>query len=204
VHLEFLVEEFSAKVCLQQILPKMLSENISYTIHDFRGKNNLLTKLPERLKAYKAWIPEDYKIIILVDRDDDDCEKLKDKIEEYANQVGLITKSQVNNKEQFQVLNRILIEELEAWFFGDVKAIVSAYPKVSPNLGNQAKFRKPDEITGGTWQALEKVLKTVGYHQGGLEKVKAAREISQFMNPQENSSPSFQIFYQGLQDIIKQ
>ena len=134
---------------------------------------------------------------------DEDCQQLKDKLETIARETGLKTKSRVPNQDSFQLLNRIAIEELEAWFFGDVNAIVSAYPKVSPNLGKQAKFRNPDEIKGGTWEALEKVLKKVGYHQGGLEKVKAAREISQFMNPQENRSPSFQMFYQGLSKIIQ-
>lgn len=91
-----------------------------------------------------------------------------------------------------------LVEELEAWFFGDVQALVTAYPGVSPHLATQAKYRDPDAITGGTWEALEKVLQRAGYHQGGLEKVKAAREISLHMNPLDNRSKSFQIFYEGL------
>lgn len=202
MHLEFLVEEFSAKECLEQILPKILSQKITYKIHDFRGKSDLIKKLPDRLAGYKTWIPEDYKIIILVDRDDESCQNLKSKLEKIAIKKGFITKSISKNQKAFQVLNRIAIEELEAWFFGDVKAMVSAYPKVSPNLGQKAKFRNPDQINGGTWEALEQVLQRAGYHQGGLEKVKAAREISKFMNPQNNRSPSFQVFYQGLLEMI--
>jgi hypothetical protein len=100
---------------------------------------------------------------------------LKEKLENIAQQTGLITKTISEDKKTFQVLNRIAIEELEAWFFGDIQAIVSAYPKVSTNVGQQAKYRKPDEITGGTWENLEKILQKAGYHRGGLEKVKAAR-----------------------------
>ena len=96
------------------------------------------------------------------------------------------------------------IEELEAWFFGDVKAITTAYPKVSPNLASKEKYRDPDTITGGTWEALERVLKRAGYYQGGLEKVKAAREISIHMNPKQNCSKSFQVFYDGLLEIQSQ
>ena len=125
-----------------------------------------------------------------------------EKLENIAQQTGLITKTISEDKKTFQVLNRIAIEELEAWFFGDIQAIVSAYPKVSTNVGQQAKYRKPDEITGGTWENLEKILQKAGYHRGGLEKVKAAREISQFMTPAHNFSPSFQIFYQGLLAMI--
>lgn len=204
MHFEFLVEEFSAKECLEQLLPKILSQSITYKIHNFRGKSDLLKKLPNRLKGYKNWMPDDYRIIILVDRDNEDCRILKDQLEDIAKQTGLITKSISQDKKTFQVLNRIAIEELEAWFFGHVNAIVSAYSKVSPNLGQQKKYRKPDEITGGTWEALEKVLQKYGYHKGGLEKVKAAREISKFMTPQNNCSPSFQVFYQGILEMIEQ
>jgi hypothetical protein len=175
VHLEFLVEEFSTQECLNKILPKILFENVTYKIYAFRGKSDLIKKLPERLKGYKCWITDDYRIIILVDRDNEDCQVLKEKLENIAQQTGLITKTISEDKKTFQVLNRIAIEELEAWFFGDIQAIVSAYPKVSTNVGQQAKYRKPDEITGGTWENLEKILQKAGYHRGGLEKVKAAR-----------------------------
>ena len=84
----------------------------------------------------------------------------------------------------FQVLNRIVVEELEAWFFGDVPAIRQAYPKVSANLANQQPYRDPDAIKGGTWEALERVLKKAGYHLGGLQKKKASSDISQYMNPE--------------------
>lgn len=100
------------------------------------------------------------------------------------------------------MLNRIVVEELEAWFFGDINAICQAYPKISSHLANQAKYRDPDAIQGGTWEALEKVLQKKGYHQGGLEKHKAAKAISQYMNPEKNNSRSFQVFYQGLLEIM--
>jgi len=49
---------------------------------------------------------------------------------------------------------------------------------------------------------LERVLKKAGYHPGGLDKPKASSEISQYMNPESNRSKSFQVFYQGLLEII--
>lgn len=50
----------------------------------------------------------------------------------------------------FQVLNRLAIEELEAWFFGDVAALHSAYPRVPSTLGRRSRYRDPDAIRGGT------------------------------------------------------
>jgi len=91
-----------------------------------------------------------------------------------------------------------MTEELEAWFLGDVKAITAAYPGVPPSLAHQAGFRDPDAILGGTWEALERVLQRAGYHRGGLEKIKAAREISQHMDPHRTSSKSFQVLRDGL------
>ena len=41
-----------------------------------------------------------------------------------------------------------LIEELEAWFFGDIAAIHAAYPRISIHLGGRANYRDPDAITG--------------------------------------------------------
>jgi hypothetical protein len=201
LHIEFLVEDFSTQEALNNILPKILDANISYKIHSFQGKTDLISKLPLRLRGYKNWIADDYRIVILLDRDEENCLLLKQKLEKIATSVGLVTKSSAGSNQSFQILIRLAIEELEAWFFGDVQAITQAYSKVSPNISSQAKYRDPDAIKGGTWEALERILQKAGYHQGGLEKVKAAREISIHMNPQQNSSKSFQVFYSGLLNI---
>ncbi len=203
MHLEILAEEASLGETLEHLLPKMLPPEITFKIHNFRGKENLLKNLPSRLKGYKAWLPQDYKIVVLIDEDRQDCHQLKQQLETMAKSAGFITKTARENDQNFQVLNRIIIEELEAWFFGDITAICQAYPKVSANLNQQKQYRNPDTIKGGTWEALERVLQQAGYYQGGLEKFKLAREISPYMNPLVNQSPSFQIFYQGLLEIIK-
>ncbi|MEG5015681.1 MULTISPECIES: DUF4276 family protein [unclassified Microcoleus] len=196
------MEEASLESALTQILPKILPSTVTYKIHAFRGKTDLLAKLPNRLKGYQAWLPPDWKIVILIDEDREDCLKLKQQLEIMAISSGLITKSSCQKDKSFQVLNRIVVEELEAWFFGDVEAIRQAHPKVSPNLATQKKYREPDAIKGGTWEALERVLRNAGYHQGGLEKYKASSEISKYMNPESNLSKSFKVFYQGLLEII--
>jgi hypothetical protein len=197
------VGEASLESALSQLLPKILPPTVSSKIHAFRGKPDFLAKLPDRLKGYQAWLPPDWKIVILIDEDREDCRKLKEKLEIMAISSGLITKSSCQKDKSFQVLNRIVVEELEAWFFGDVQAIRQAYPKVSANLANQQPYRDPDAIKGGTWEALERVLKKAGYHPGGLEKYKASSEISKYMNPESNRSKSFKVFYKALLEIIK-
>lgn len=137
-------------------------------------------------------------VVVLVDRDDDDCRMLKASIEEAAREAGMATKSGTRPGERFQVLIRLAIEELESWFFGDVEAIVAAYPGVSPNLANKAKYRDPDAISGGTWEALERELQKAGYFKGGLAKIEVARQISAQMDPVRNRSRSFRVFREGL------
>jgi hypothetical protein len=198
MHVEFLVEEESVEVALHSLVPKILGTDVTFQIHTFQGKQDLLGKLESRLKGYKNWLPSDWRIVVLIDEDRQTCKKLKRQLEEAARRAGLTTKSSVTTGEKFQVLNRIAIEELEAWFFGDVPAMVKAYPGVPSTLNQKAKFRNPDAIKGGTWEALERVLQKAGYHQGGLNKIAAARDISPHLCPQRNRSKSFKVFRGGL------
>lgn len=55
---------------------------------------------------------------MLLDRDDDDCLELKDRMEQAAITSGMRTKS-IAPAEPYVVVNRLAIEELEAWYFGD-------------------------------------------------------------------------------------
>ena len=203
MHVEFLVEEPSAEAALQNLLPKIVGNVATFTIHPYQGKPDLLKKLPIRLKGYRYWLPEDWRIVILVDTDDDDCLELKAQLEQIAWDAGLATKSAVPPGQQFQVLNRLAIEELEAWFFGDVEALHAAYPRLSPTLGQRAKYRNPDAITGGTWEALERLLQRLSYFPEGLPKITVARKVSRHIDPVRNRSRSFQVFREGLLAIIQ-
>jgi len=95
-------------------------------------------------------------------------------------------------------LNRITVEELEAWFLGDVEAITSAYPRVSAKALGKPKYQDSDAIAGGTAEALEQVMKKAGYYPGGMPKIEVATRISSVMDPMRNRSRSFQVFREGL------
>lgn len=203
MHIEFLVEEPSAEAALFNIVPKILSRDVSFRIHPHQGKQDLLGKLLPRLRGYKNWLPEDWRIVVLVDADDEDCRILKNRLENIANNARLVTKSRRTIGSYFQVLNRLAIEELEAWFFGDIDAVRSSYPRISLNLGKKAKYRNPDAIKGGTWEALDREFKKVGYFSSGISKILVAREVSMHMGPERNQSKSFQVFRQGLLDLVE-
>lgn len=202
VCLEVLVEEPSADRALRLLLPKIVP-GVPFEIRDFRGKDGLLRELPRRLRGYRPWIDSASTcVVVVVDRDDDDCVALKSRLEQMAKEAGFRTES--GPAGGAQILNRIVIEELEAWFFGDIPALKRAYPKVSPTLDKQARYRDPDAIAGGTWEALERVLREHGYHTTGLRKLEAATEIAEHMDVEANRSRSFQVFRDGLRRLVKE
>ncbi len=187
------VEEYSMEAALELLLPKLLGD-IEFQIIRFQCKHDLLIKAPERLRGYASWLPDTWRILLLVDRDDDDCAELKARLERMATAVGLQTKTAAGSGQRFQVVNRIAIEELEAWFFGDWAAVEAAYPRVPVRLPQKAGFRDPDAIAGGTWEALERILKKAGYFSTGLRKLECARTVAAHMEPGRSNSNSFHEF----------
>ena len=196
---EALVEEPSAEAALRVLLPRILG-NTSFSVYPHSGKDELLKCLPERLRGYASWLPDDWRIVVVIDRDDDDCVALKQRLETMALEAGLATRSE-KKRGRFSVVNRLAIEELEAWYFGDWEAVRQAYPRVNVNVPAQAKYRSPDAIKGGTWEASERVLQRAGYFKSGLRKIEAAREVASHMDPNRNTSRSFQVLRDALAEI---
>jgi hypothetical protein len=196
-HVELLVEERSMEAALALLLPKMLG-NTTFGIHTHQGKLDLLNKLPGKLRGYFSWIPATWRIVVVVDRDNDNCEGLKQQLEHAATEAGFPTRTTTKGKAGYVVVNRLAIEELEAWYFGDWRAVCAAYPKVPSTISAKAEYRAPDKIKGGTWEAFLRVLQHVGYFTTGLRKIEAARAVAEHMVPSRNTSPSFR----ALRDVL--
>ncbi|MFD0481133.1 DUF4276 family protein [Kineococcus sp. GCM10028916] len=197
-HVEVLVEELSAERALRHLIP-LIVPSVSFDVRTFNGKPDLLRKLPGRLAGYSTWIRQaDTVVVVLTDQDDDDCIELKQGIEEEFARVGLVTLSQ--SQRGLDGCTRIAVEELEAWFFGDVPALISAFPGVSPSLAQRRGYRDPDAIAGGTAEALERVLDKAGYGSS-LRKVATAEAVAPFMDVEANRSRSFQVFRDGIRRL---
>ncbi|MDQ1295589.1 MAG: hypothetical protein QG608_3474 [Actinomycetota bacterium] len=203
VNLETLVEEPSAKVALDLFLPRLLPDGVAFTVHAFEGRHQLLTRLEQRLHGFRHY-GSDTRILVLIDRDNDDCRALKEALERAAATVGLPTLAESGGPDIIRVCNRIVCEELEAWFLGDPKALCTAYPKVKPGYASGAKFRDPDAITGGTWEALLDLLKKAGYYRdrARLPKTEIARAVAPYLVPDRNTSPSFRAFVDGTRRLV--
>ena len=187
MHFDLYVEEPSARRALEGLLPRFLCHDDTFHVNTFRSKGDLLQKMPDRLRGYSTWLPSDWRIVILVDQDSDDCKRLKRRIMQAAN----------NAKISDRVLVRIVVEELEAWWFGDIPALRTIYPRVPSGLAAKARYRDPDAITGGTWEALDRELRKAGYRQG-LNKGYLSEAIVPHLDINANRSRSFQVFRDGI------
>lgn len=217
MYVEFFVEEYSAKVALDAFLEHVLPAPHSFEVFNMNSKEKLLTQLPKRLLGYASRIKngEDMRVVVLVDRDDDDCRELKEQLESIASNVSLLSKTQaersVSEPANFQILNRIVCEELESWFFGDPTAVKKAYDRLHDNHFRHKDLKNPDNIAGGTAQALLRTFNKAGYFEeyanpkhklGNRWKADAAIAIGPHLLPERNNSPSFQALVTGIRSLI--
>lgn len=202
MRIEFLVEEQSAEEALKHLLPRLIGQRAQWQPINLGSKYKLLKALPQRLAAYRQRIErgEDLRVVVLVDRDDDDCAALKRQLEDASRQVALATKSAPATDGQFFVVNRIVIEELESWFIGDPAALRQAFtglPKIDETKGI---FRNPDN--GGSWEALHRFLRKNGIYKGSYPKIDAARRIAPKLDLHANRSRSFRVFLDGVEALL--
>lgn len=188
MQIEFLLEEPSMEAALLELIPK-IRPDADFDLHPFRGKGDLLAKLPARLRGYVHWGVDDLHVVVVVDRDDDDCHELKRKLVAIGADAGC------------PALFRIAVEELESWFLGDVPALRGAFPRVPAALARRSAFRDPDAVRGGTWEALERVLQRAGYYATGMPKVEVATRVAEQMDPEANRSASFRAFRDGVRAL---
>ena len=216
MHFEVLVEDLSGKKALDILIPKIIGDQHTFRVIEYRGigyipknlkrstdanKRVLLDQLIRLLRGYGktfAGYPENYPAAVIVVCDlDDKCLK-------------------VFRQELFGVLNAcnpgpetrfcIAIEEGEAWLLGDIPAIKIAYPNARDNVLNGYT----NDAICGTWELLADAifqggatgLTKKGWRAIGREKSRWAACIAPHMNVEANSSPSFRYFRQKIQELM--
>ena len=215
MHFEILVEDQSGKKALDILIPKIIGDGHTFTVHSYKGighipknlgakkdasKRILLDRLPELLRGYgNAFanrLANPPTAVILVCDLDDKCLK-------------------AFRQELFNILNAcdpqpetrfcIAIEESEAWFLGDIPAVKSAYPKAKDAVLNAYV----NDSVCGTWEHLadavynggSKPLSKKGGQAVGTEKSRWAEKISPQMDVVNNASPSFVYFREKLLEL---
>ena len=175
----FLLEEKSMETFLKGILPKLMNSK-DYILIPHEGKDDLLKSIPIKLKA---WNMPNTKFIIVHDQDSNDCMELKQQITDICKPYNR------------DVTIRIVCEELESWYFGDIGAVEKAYKKNLTKIRNKRKYSVPDSIRNP-----KEVLKR---YIPELTQIEGARRISSFIDVDNNKSHSFQVFWESVKSSTK-
>lgn len=194
---EFLVEGESDEIAVRALATRALGAHHTVVVRQFRGREDLLSRWPERATAYARIADPNRRVVVLLDNHRGDCTELKRRVEETARTAGLVVNGPVAER---QVLVRVAMQELEAWFLGDVPALVAAYPGVPPSLGKRRGYRDVDAIPRPN-ERLKQALQRAGHHTSRLDKIRAARDISPHLDLDGNRSPSFRVFVRGLREL---
>ncbi|GHT11510.1 hypothetical protein FACS1894170_05190 [Planctomycetales bacterium] len=177
----FLLEEFSAEEMLKGFIQRCfpsLQGRCQY--RQFRGKDNLLKRLPHVVQDYANQCST---IIILCDQDNDDCMQLKNKM------IGLCRKAGFQSK----CIVRILCHELESWYLAQLDVVANRFG-VTELAKRQDHYMNPDSIKDPC-KELKRMTKE------NYQKVKGSRIMGQFINPDVTRSTSFKHFVAVLKRI---
>ncbi|WP_322744936.1 DUF4276 family protein [Leptolyngbya ectocarpi] len=182
--LVFLLEERSAKVMLEGLLPKILPAHIVPRYIIFEGKTDLEKNLSRKLRT---WLNPRTKFVILRDQDSGNCTDVKNNLVRLCNQAG-----------KPNTLVRIACRELESWYIGDLKAVENGLGLSGlAKQQDKQKFRNPDMLNNA-YEELSKVT-TRKY-----QKVSGSRATGPYLDKKRNCSQSFQVFVTGIETVVSE
>lgn len=184
--LVFLLEERSAKVMLESLLPRMLDARVDFRLIAFEGKQDLEKRMVMRMKGY---INADARFLVMRDQDSDpNCMALKSRLVAKCHDSGRGAVSLV----------RIACRELEAFYLADLKAVEKALAiKGISEKQNVAKFRNPDYLVSPSHEL--KMLSKSKY-----EKISGSRDIGLFLDVDNVRSDSFRNLVQGIKFLERE
>ena len=215
MHFEILVEDLSGKRALDVLMPKILGDQHTFRVIDYRGVGRipknlksstdageriLLDQLPRLLRGYGrtfAGYRPNYRAAVIVMCDlDDKCLKT-------FRQELLVVLNTCIPKPETRFC--IAVEEGEAWLLGDMPAIRKAYPKAREDVLNRYK----NDAICGTWELLADAvfvkgsgaLKKQGSRAVGREKSAWAEHVAPHMDVDANTSPSFRYFRDKIREF---
>ena len=160
MHFEILVEDPSGKNALDILMPKILGNQHSFRVINYRGdggipknlrswtdasKRILLNQLPKLLRGYGrtfAGYPPNYSAAVIVVCDlDDRCLKT-------FRQDLFAVLNACNPKPETRFC--VAVEEGEAWLLGDISALKAAYPRAKEDVLHGYQ----NDAICGTWELL--------------------------------------------------
>ncbi len=168
---------------LRQLLLELwpdATEGFDWHIIAHQGKADLEANMAKKMESWNYNSPH---FIILRDNDGGDCTALKARLRELIEQTG----------KPHHI--RIVCQELEAWFLGDLAAVEAAYPgSKATTLENRNQYRHPDRPFNAS-QLIDNLT-------GTFAKVARAEQIAAHLDISSNRSRSFQVLIRTLQQLI--
>lgn len=175
----FLVEDYSMRVLLDGLLPRLVPGLEFRCIHH-EGKQDLDRSIPKKLRA---WREPGVRFVILRDNDGGDCRSLKARLVSMCNEAG-----------RSDSLVRLACQELEAWYLGDPEGLADAFDDGDLRfIGRKARFRDPD--------ALMHPARELAELAPGFQKISGARAMATRLVESRNTSVSFRAFVRGVRRI---
>jgi hypothetical protein len=204
-----LSERRSQQVLLPQLLGPQGAPH-TWRLHDYKGigrvpqglvtkadpaKRILLDQLPRLLRGYGK-TPGIDAVVVVLDADKRDCADFLAELQSAAAACHPLPTT----------LFRLAIEEIEAWYLGDLDALLAAYPRAKRNL--LEKYEQDGACD--TWERLadavhsggSAAIKKAGWPLPGQVKHEWAERIGPSMDPERNLSPSFGKLRDGLRRLV--
>lgn len=214
MHIEVLVEDSSGAVLVESLVSRIIGEpsgSHSWRVHRYKGvgrirpglkagtnaaHRQLLDQLPRLLQGYGR-TPGIDAVVVVVDSDRQDCRQFLNDLLEVADSCERAPR---------QVMFRLAIEEVEAWYLGDRNAVVAAYPKAKRDVIE----RYVQDSVCGTWETLADCIypggsakvRKEGWPLPGQLKHEWAEKIGPKLDLDGNASPSFNKFVKGIRRLI--
>lgn len=174
--LVFLLEEYSMKVLLDGLLPRLFP-GLPFLCIPHEGKQDLEKSVPRKLRA---WREPGVRFVVIRDNDGGDC---------YALKANLVELCQAGSRED--TLVRIACQELEAWYLGDPEALANTFKnRALSRIGGKASYRDPDSVQHPS-AVLEQLVPE-------FQKVSGARRMASKLS-RTNSSRSFQVLIDAVE-----
>ncbi len=212
MHIEVLVEDSSGEKLMQNLLPKLLGapgQRHTWRLHSYKGigripmglaakadpaKRILLDQLPRLLRGYGS-TPGYDAVVVVLDVDKRNCRAF----------LSQLTKIASDCAPELLMMFRLAIEEMEAWYLGDQRALLRAYPRAKRNV---LSAYVQDSVCD-TWELLadalypggSSALKKAGWPLPGQIKHEWAEKIGPLMSVDQNASRSFTKLCDGLRRL---
>lgn len=177
----FLLEEYSMKVLLEGLLPRLFS-GLPFLCVPHEGKRDLEKSIPLKLRA---WREPGVRFCVIRDNDGADCQELKQ---------SLVARCELGGRKD--TLVRIACQELEAWYFGEPDALAAAFGRAElSSVAARSRYRDPDVVVQPANALAELVPE--------FQKVSGARSLARVLS-RTNGSRSFQVLMAGIDRLYDQ